>query len=76
MREVVGQAADRQKYLDQSQSLNLTFHPETAVSDTVAIMFEAWSLGVKTLYYQRPFKNKAQATAKKLSEMYCVACES
>ena len=76
MREVVGQAADRQKYLDQSQSLNLTFHPETPVADTISIMFEAWALGVKTLYYQRPFKNKAQATAKKLSEMYCVACES
>jgi ribonucleoside-diphosphate reductase alpha chain len=76
MREVVGQAADRQKYLDQSQSLNLTFHPETPVADTVAIMFEAWALGVKTLYYQRPFKNKAQATAKKLSEMYCTSCEA
>ena len=76
MMEVVGQAADRQKYLDQSQSLNLTFHPETPVADTVAIMFEAWALGVKTLYYQRPFKNKAQATAKKLSEIYCTSCEA
>lgn len=75
-REIIGQAADRQKYLDQSQSLNLTFHPDTPVRDTISILFEAWALGVKTLYYQRPFKNKAQQTAKKLSEMYCVACES
>lgn len=76
MREVVGQAADRQRYLDQSQSLNLTFHPDTKVSDTINILFEAWALEVKTLYYQRPFKNKAQSTAKAMSDMLCVACEA
>ena len=74
MNEVVKQAADRQKFLDQSQSLNLTFSQDTPVSETIKVLFYAWSLGVKTLYYQRPFQNRAQKLAKELS--VCLACEA
>jgi ribonucleoside-diphosphate reductase alpha chain len=50
---IITQAADRQKYIDQSQSINL-FFPINAtpkyMSDTAK---EAWKQGLKTLYYCR-----------------------
>jgi len=51
--EIIAQAADRQKYLDQGQSLNLMIHPEAPLADVNKLMIEAWKRGVKTLYYQR-----------------------
>ena len=70
--EIVNQAADRQKYIDQSQSLNLMIHPETPVHEVHALMLEAWKLGVKSLYYQRS-ANLAQEVGRDL--MNCVMCE-
>lgn len=70
--EIVTQAADRQKYIDQSQSLNLMIHPETPVHEVHALMLEAWKLGVKSLYYQRS-ANLAQEVGRDL--MNCVMCE-
>ena len=70
--EIVTQAADRQKYIDQSQSLNLMIHPETPVHEVHALMIEAWKLGVKSLYYQRS-ANLAQEVGRDL--MNCVMCE-
>lgn len=71
--EIIQQAAARQKFIDQSQSLNLMIHPETKVKDINALMIEAWKLGVKTLYYQRS-ANLAQEVSREL--MNCVGCES
>ncbi len=70
--EIVTQAADRQKYIDQSQSLNLMIHPETPVHEVHALMVEAWKLGIKSLYYQRS-ANLAQEVGRDL--MNCVMCE-
>ncbi len=70
--EIVTQAADRQKYIDQSQSLNLMIHPETPVHEVHALMIEAWKLGIKSLYYQRS-ANLAQEVGRDL--MNCVMCE-
>lgn len=70
--EVVTQAADRQKYIDQSQSLNLMIHPSTPVYEVHALMLEAWKLGIKTLYYQRS-ANLAQEVGREL--MNCSMCE-
>ena len=70
--EIVTQAADRQRYIDQSQSLNLMIHPETPVHEVHALMIEAWKLGVKSLYYQRS-ANLAQEVGRDL--MNCVMCE-
>ena len=51
--EIVRQAASRQKYIDQSQSLNLAIDPgSTPVKDINRLYIEAWESGVKSLYYQ------------------------
>tara|TARA_R110002167_G_scaffold366416_2_gene596405 strand:+ start:12799 stop:14457 length:1659 start_codon:yes stop_codon:yes gene_type:complete len=45
-------AAGRQKYIDQGQSLNTFFHPETPAKEVAKLFFMAHELGLKTLYYQ------------------------
>lgn len=70
--EIVQQAAQRQKFIDQGQSLNLMVHPETSLKDVNALFFEAWKLGIKTLYYQRSV-NMAQEVSRNL--MDCSSCE-
>ncbi len=71
--EVIVQAAQRQKYIDQSQSLNLMIHPSTPIKDVNALIIEAWKLGVKTLYYQIS-QNAAQNFARNI--LNCSSCES
>jgi len=51
--ELVRQAAIRQKYIDQTQSLNLSFDPTDSPKWINQCHLEAWKLGVKTLYYLR-----------------------
>lgn len=51
--ELVRQAAIRQRYLDQTQSLNLSFTPEDSPRWINQVHIEAWKLGIKTLYYLR-----------------------
>jgi len=51
--ELVRQAAIRQKYIDQTQSLNLSFDPTDSPRWINQCHLEAWKLGVKTLYYLR-----------------------
>lgn len=52
---VVKQAGDRQKYIDQAQSLNLYFPAPSEVDPKFfhQVHFDAWKLGLKTLYYCR-----------------------
>lgn len=71
--EIVRQAAARQQYIDQGQSLNLMIHPDTPVHEVHSLMMEAHELGIKTLYYQRS-ANVAQEVSRDL--MNCVSCES
>ena len=70
--EIVQQAAQRQKFIDQGQSLNLMIHPDTSLKEVNALFFEAWTLGIKTLYYQRSV-NMAQEVSRNLME--CSSCE-
>ena len=51
--ELVRQSAIRQRYLDQTQSLNLSFDPNDSPKWINQVHIEAWKLGVKTLYYLR-----------------------
>ena len=51
--ELVRQAAIRQKYIDQTQSLNLSFDPTDSPKWINQVHLEAWKLGIKTLYYLR-----------------------
>jgi ribonucleoside-diphosphate reductase alpha chain len=66
-RWVIEHAADRQKYIDQAQSLNLFFRPDVNIKYLHAIHFMAWKTGLKTLYYCRSEKiGKADKVAKKI----------
>jgi ribonucleoside-diphosphate reductase alpha chain len=74
---IINQAAVRQDYIDQSQSLNLMVSPDMPTKDVNKLLIDAWKLGVKTLYYQHSM-NSAQAFARKrlnLNDLQCVACE-
>ncbi len=72
-KEIIIQASQRQKYIDQGQSLNIMIPPETSIKDVNKLYIEAWELGIKTLYYQRS-SNPAQELARNILE--CKSCES
>ena len=55
-RWVIEHAADRQVYIDQAQSLNVFFRPDSHIKYIHAIHFLAWKKGVKTMYYLRSEK--------------------
>ena len=71
--EVVQQAADRQEYIDQGQSLNLMISDEVPLKDINKLVISAWEKGIKTLYYQRGV-NKAQAVGRDI--LSCAVCEA
>lgn len=57
---VIDQAATRQKYIDQGQSLNIMVPPNVSPKDVNQLYLTAWKKGVKALYYQHSM-NAAQA---------------
>lgn len=71
--EIVIQAADRQQFIDQSQSLNISVPLGTPPAEVHQLLVTAWELGVKTMYYQRS-ANPAQELARSL--LLCTACEA
>ena len=71
-KELILQAAQRQKYIDQSQSLNLMIHPSVSAKDINALYLYAHEEGVKTLYYQFS-QSSAQAFSRNILE--CASCE-
>jgi ribonucleoside-diphosphate reductase alpha chain len=71
-KDIIIQAANRQKYIDQSQSLNVMIPPETKPKQVSELLIEAWNMGVKTLYYQRS-GNPAQELSRNI--MRCSSCE-
>lgn len=72
-KEIVIQAAQRQKWIDQGQSLNLMIPPNTKPKDVNELMIFAWENGIKSLYYQRS-SNPAQELARSI--LSCSTCES
>ena len=70
--DIVYQAANRQNYIDQGQSVNLIIHPETPVKEINNIHITAWKLGLKSLYYQHSM-NAAQKFRQKKE---CASCEA
>ncbi|VTT86698.1 Ribonucleotide reductase of class Ia (aerobic), alpha subunit [Halorubrum sp. DM2] len=71
---IINQAAQRQKYIDQSQSVNVSIDPsEVSVKEINQLYIEAWKKGVKSLYYQNSV-NAAQKFSRDILE--CRACES
>jgi ribonucleoside-diphosphate reductase alpha chain len=49
---VIEQAAIRQSYIDQGQSLNLMINPNVPAREINSLYIHAWQLGIKSLYYQ------------------------
>src|SRR5699024_11206343 len=70
--EIIQQAGIRQKYIDQSQSLNINIPSELPIKEVNKLIIEAWKLGVKTLYYQR-----SQSVSKEgiTNLVQCKSCE-
>ena len=66
--KIIEQAADRQKHIDQAQSLNIMVEPDTPVKEINHMYIEAWKLGVKSLYYQHSMNAAQQMIRKKLAE--------
>ena len=70
MKDIIDMAADRGKFIDQSQSLNL-FIADPTVDKLTAAHFYAWKKGLKTgMYYLRtkPAVNAIQYTVEKNQE--------
>jgi ribonucleoside-diphosphate reductase alpha chain len=66
-RWIIEHAADRQEYIDQAQSVNLFFRPDSNIKYLHAVHFQAWKQGLKTLYYCRSEKiGKADKVAKRI----------
>jgi len=89
-RWIIEHASDRQKYIDQAQSINLFFRPQSDIRYLHACHFLAWKNGLKTLYYCRSEKiAKADKVSKKIERKViqeldmkqiaegetCLACE-
>lgn len=69
---IINQAAVRQEFIDQGQSLNLLVHPDTPVKTVNEFYITAWKMGIKTLYYQHSMNAAQQLNLKKI----CKACEA
>lgn len=68
---IIHQAAVRQEFIDQGQSLNVLIHPDTPAKTINELYISAWKLGIKTLYYQHSMNAAQQLNLKKV----CKACE-
>jgi ribonucleoside-diphosphate reductase alpha chain len=71
-KEIIAQAAQRQKFIDQGQSLNLMIHPSIPIRDVNALVIDAWKQGIKSLYYQISV-NAAQSFSRNI--LACKSCE-
>ncbi|MBN88685.1 response regulator SirA [Candidatus Woesearchaeota archaeon] len=71
--ELVRQAAIRQRYIDQTQSLNLSFDPNDSPKWINQVHIEAWKLGVKTLYYLRTDSVIKGDLGSRMAD--CVSCD-
>ena len=72
-KEIVIQASARQKYIDQSQSLNIMVPPSTPAKDVSTLLIDGWRMGVKTFYYQRSSSPSQELSR---SILACKSCES
>ena len=72
MKDIIDMAADRGKFVDQSQSLNL-FIADPNIDKLTTMHFYAWKKGMKTgMYYLRtkPAVNAIQYTVEKTAAAY------
>lgn len=69
---VLDQAALRQQFIDQGQSLNIMVNPKMSAKEINDLYIFAWKNKIKTLYYQHS-TNAAQQFSK---DKTCVDCEA
>lgn len=72
---IIDQAAVRQEYIDQAQSINLMMPASVPVKEINALMLYAHDMGVKTLYYQFGMSQAQELSRKKVMNEGCVSCE-
>lgn len=75
---LIDHAADRQKYIDQSQSLNLFFDVKADPKYVYQVHVRAWKKKVRTLYYMRTgsvLNAKFKLPEQRNEEDDCKACE-
>ena len=70
--DIILQAAGRQTYIDQGQSLNVMISPDMPAKEINKLYITAWKLGLKSLYYQHSM-NAAQKFAQTKE---CKSCEA
>lgn len=70
--DIIDQASDRQKFIDQSQSINLMISSSMETKEINQLYLYAWEMELKSLYYQKS-TNAAQDAAR---DKACAACES
>jgi ribonucleoside-diphosphate reductase alpha chain len=71
-KEIIIQAAARQKFIDQGQSLNLMIPAGIAPKAVNELNIFAWEQGIKSLYYQRS-SNPSKDLVRSI--MTCKSCE-
>lgn len=71
---IVKQAAQRQKFIDQGQSVNLFFGSNSDPKYIHEVHVEAWKLGLKSLYYLRT-EGVIRGDLASRSKDECKACE-
>ena len=71
--ELVRQAAERQKYIDQTASLNLAFDPNDSPKWINQVHLEGWKLGIKTYYYLRTDSVIKGDLGSRMAD--CVSCD-
>jgi len=71
-KEIVIQASQRQKYIDQGQSLNLMIAPKCPPKQVSELLIFGWEQGIKSFYYQRS-ANPSQELARSI--LNCSSCE-
>jgi ribonucleoside-diphosphate reductase alpha chain len=72
---LIKQAAQRQKWIDQSQSINLFFANNSTPKYIHDVHIAAWKNGLKTLYYLRS-DGVIRGDLASRSEAECKACEA
>ena len=70
--DIIYQAANRQNYIDQGQSVNLMIHPDMSAKEINKLYIKAWELGLKSLYYQHSMNAAQQFKQNK----ECLSCEA
>ena len=71
---IIKQAAQRQKFIDQGQSINLFFGANASPKYIHEVHLEAWKSGLKSLYYFRS-EGVLRGDLASRSKEECAACE-